>query len=139
MADVVRFFVPGPPKGKARARVVRGHAFTPEATVDAERTVAWEGKKAMAGRAPFAGALRLKVDAVYEFPKSWSKKLRETTYWKTTKFDWDNVAKLASDALNGICWIDDAQVSTAWVTKRYVQGEELEGLHIEIGTLTDEP
>lgn len=37
----------------------------------------------------------------------------------TVKPDWDNVGKIVCDALNGIAWHDDAQVTQATVRKLY--------------------
>lgn len=56
-------------------------------------------RRAMSGRAPLTGAIKITVD-VY-------KKIIPTAL----KFgDWDNHAKAVSDALNGICYVDDKQI-----------------------------
>lgn len=54
---------------------------------------------AMKGREPFTGAVKLTVD-VY----------RHTLPTSLRYGDWDNHGKAVSDALNGICYIDDRQV-----------------------------
>lgn len=60
--------------------------------------------RAMNGQAPFQGAVKLRAD-VY-------KKIAPTA----RKFgDWDNHAKAICDALNGICYLDDKQITEAHV------------------------
>src|SRR5271157_4560207 len=98
------------PVGKARARVTRLRTYTPKKTVDAERLIGWECKKAMAGRKPFEGPISLRIDFCFSHPASWSQKRREATYWKITKPDADNLTKTVKDSLNKIAWLDDAQV-----------------------------
>src|SRR6266498_5635691 len=42
------------------------------------------------------------------------------TIWATKRrCDWDNLAKLVCDALNGIAWRDDDQIAHALVVKGY--------------------
>jgi Holliday junction resolvase RusA-like endonuclease len=36
-----------------------------------------------------------------------------------SKRDFDNLAKAATDPLNGIAWIDDDQITTAHVVRRF--------------------
>jgi Holliday junction resolvase RusA-like endonuclease len=47
--------------------------------------------------------------------------------------DVDNLAKLAMDALNGVFWIDDAQIADLTVTKRY---RDTPGTSVSITMLT---
>lgn len=60
----------------------------------------------------FDGPVQMKIVAIYVWPKSTTKKRREATdgAWKTTKPDADNITKIVKDALNGIVFVDDAQV-----------------------------
>lgn len=131
--------MPEAARGKARHRQGLGRSYTPQKTVDAERSIAWEAKKCLAGRPPLEGPVMLKITARYAYPASWSTKRRATTVWKTSKPDFDNIEKLISDALKGICWKDDAQVALNQTTKCYVsEYEPREGMTIEIGTLEHE-
>lgn len=41
---------------------------------------------------------------------------------KTSKPDLDNLAKAVMDSLNGVCWIDDAQVCRIVLSKWIVAG-----------------
>ncbi|MBO8442602.1 MAG: RusA family crossover junction endodeoxyribonuclease [Spirochaetes bacterium] len=56
-------------------------------------------------------------------PKSFSKKKRKAALAgelrPTTKPDLDNVAKTILDALNGVAWKDDSEITTLAITKRY--------------------
>lgn len=60
--------------------------------------------KAMDGKAPLEGALRLSVTV--------SKKIIPTALHYG---DWDNHAKAICDALNGICYADDRQIVEAHI------------------------
>lgn len=93
---LVEFIVKGEPMSKARARVVNGHAFTPERTRVAEAHV----------QAAFLAT-----------GKRWQPQ-QEAGYYVEATFaaatrqrrDIDNMFKLILDALNGIAWVDDTQV-----------------------------
>lgn len=89
------FNVPGQPVPKARARVVRGHTFTPERTKTGEARVAERFKVNYPHMRPFADPVSVRLNF----------------YLKGNPIgDWDNFAKLVCDALNGKAWLDDRQV-----------------------------
>lgn len=125
----LRFVITGHPVAKARARVVvhdgKARGFTPAATrrweADA-RQVARDVMKAQ-GRVPFTGPVTLTVTATFTVPVSkprwWASGALAGRIAHTTKPDGDNVLKAAKDALNGIAWLDDAQVVAATVSKQY--------------------
>ncbi len=118
MTDSISFVVPGEPRGKARARVLRsGHAYTPRETLLAENEIKHFARAA--GVRVLEGPVYLVVTASYTVPKSWSKKRAAAARYKTSKPDGDNVAKLVKDSLNGIAWSDDAQVAVLHVEKLY--------------------
>jgi Holliday junction resolvase RusA-like endonuclease len=132
----IDFTVPGEPQGKGRPRVGRvgGHArmFTPE------KTAAYEGLIAMAGRPLMTGGVLLTLRIFRSIPASWSKKKRAAALagrvHATTKPDIDNVEKAVADGLNGVVWVDDVQVVAVEKWKLYaetpcvvVQIVELEG------------
>ena len=130
------FFVPGPPKGKARARAGNGRHYTPKVTVDAERGISWAARKAMVGSTLVEGAVYLEITALFERPKSWPKSRKvEINVPHINKPDWDNVGKLVSDALNGIVWRDDSQVAQAVVAKRYADVGAATGLFVTVSAL----
>ena len=103
-------------KGKARPRMSRGHVYTPSSTTQAEREIAAEWRR-VAGHAKAGAGKPVRVDITCErpLPKSRPKSL----LWEhdTFKPDADNVAKLVLDALNGVAWQDDAQVTSLHVRK----------------------
>jgi len=94
MTLLCAFTVPGAPVPKARARVVRGRAYTPRRTVDAEQRVANHLFVAYPHLRPSTGRLRV----VLAF------------HLKGVRGDSDNFCKLVMDALNGKAWVDDKQV-----------------------------
>ncbi len=113
----------GEPVAKGRPRFGRGHAYTPQKTRNHETDLQWAAKLAMHGRPPIEGALKVEILAAFPIPQSWSKmkqaRALAQTIRPTGKPDYDNVAKLAGDALNQIVWLDDSQIVTATVIKRY--------------------
>jgi Holliday junction resolvase RusA-like endonuclease len=133
MPDSFFVFIPGDPRGKQRARAGNGRHYTPKQTVDTERVIGWEARKAMAGREPFTGPLYVEITAIYTYPASWSAKRRLATLWKTSKPDRDNIEKLALDALNKIVFLDDSQIADGRTRKHYTTGAP--GLWIKIQTL----
>lgn len=129
---MLAFTVPGPPQGKARARTCRnGHTYTPNHTVLYENLVKTEflrqcGRpRLQAGSRP---ALAMEITAVYPVPASYPKRDKVAALagdlLPAKKPDADNVAKVIADALNGLAYTDDAQITDLSVRKRY--GEEPE-------------
>lgn len=135
--DPVEFTVDGRPKGKARHRTTRtGRTFTPKETVAAERAVGFAYRAAARARPIMTGAVRLSVEAVFGVPKSWNKKLRDAALagdlGYTGKPDADNILKLVMDALNGVAWVDDAQVHPERPVRRYGEPERVEVIVEEV-------
>lgn len=124
----IHFTVPGPPFGKQRPQHTKyGHDYTPKET----RAYEEFAKKCFfvaAGSSfiPLQGALRIKIFAGYPIPKSTSKKQRalmlENKVLPTKKPDWDNIGKIICDALNGVAYKDDAQITDPSMCKRYIDG-----------------
>lgn len=114
------------PIGKARPRVVRGHAFTPKATKDAEEQIrrTWESNIGE----QLHGCLELNVTAQFNVPSSLTKKetqRRLFQVWHTQKPDMDNIIKLVADALNGTAYKDDSAIvkvsgQKMWGTKDFI-------------------
>lgn len=129
----IHFTIPGPPVGKARPKVVRAKngmsmTYTPDKTVAYEELVRLRFQEVLKDRnfQPLEGALRIKIFAGYPVPKSTSKKHRAAmlagTELPTKKPDWDNIGKIICDALNGVAYKDDAQVTESQMRKRYIDG-----------------
>lgn len=66
-------------------------------------------------------ALRVTITFYMPIPPSWSQKKKDAHVkaWHTTKPDIDNLVKGAFDALNGIAWFDDNQVTSVITSKYY--------------------
>ncbi len=124
---LVDITIPGAPTAKGRARATRtGRMFTPSKTRDAESTLAGRALVELASvrdLLPLTGPLRMDVTFTLPVAASWSKKDRAAaltgTCHPTKKPDVDNLVKLTSDALNGVVWVDDAQLVQVMATKRY--------------------
>lgn len=104
-------------KGRPRAAVIGGKArmYTPGKTRSWENDARQLARIEMGPRAPLDGPLKLSVLAVFPVPSSWPKWKRalvesaETVHFDIRP-DIDNVCKSASDALDGIVWLDDKQI-----------------------------
>lgn len=125
-----------PPTAKGRPRFSRrsGRAFTPAATQAAERTLRGEFAEAVqvsdAARGlawPMTGPLALDLEFLMPIPLSWSMKktgaARRNDLPHTSRPDVDNLGKLVMDAANGILWVDDSQLVSVRMEKRYASGQ----------------
>ena len=135
MNEAITFTVPGPPVGKGRPKVAyrpnawrsdggrgRYYGITPDATVAAETAIALTARQHW--QEPWEGAIELSVTAYLPIPASWSAKRRAEATRGLIRpsghnYDWDNLGKLVSDALNGIAYKDDCQIVRAVVSKWY--------------------
>ncbi|MCP1679426.1 RusA family crossover junction endodeoxyribonuclease [Kerstersia gyiorum] len=125
---MIQFTIPGVPVGKGRPRAARRGKgitlYTPAKTASYESLVALAGQQAMAGCAPYAGPMGASMDIFLPVPASWSKERQQAALLgqelPAKKPDMDNVIKAIFDALNGIVWLDDVQVTDMGrVRKRY--------------------
>jgi Holliday junction resolvase RusA-like endonuclease len=129
----VTITVPGHPRGKGRPRtaIVAGRAqiYTDAKTRSEEGAVRTFAQAAMAGRPPYDGPVVLRVCAYRTIPAGFSRKKREAAerglIAPATRPDFDNCAKLAADAINGIVLRDDAQIVTAVIHKRFSEHPRL--------------
>lgn len=123
----VSFVIPGAPiaKGRPKTAVVNGRAiiYTPSKTRREEGAIRLMADEAMAGAAPIEGPIAVAIVHHMPIPASWSgvkqRRARDGLIMPTGRPDWENLAKLALDALNGIVYRDDAQIVSAQVAKRY--------------------
>jgi len=139
------FSIPGSPRGKARPRFTKsGRAYTPAETVEAERTIATIWKLKYPREKPLTGPVLLRFTAVFAIPKSFNAIQRQAAMdgklYATCKPDFDNLAKLLCDSLNGIAFADDAQVMGGGM-KRYGEPVRvdvtIEELHAQVETPSD--
>lgn len=113
----------GEPVGKARARQGRNGAFyTPSKTRSEENALRIMAAKAMRGRVPIEGPLRVVMLAYMSVPRSWSgiqqQRALDGVLRPTKKPDADNIVKML-DALNKIVWRDDSQIVQLEMSKHY--------------------
>lgn len=126
--------VPGEIRGKGRPkfRSVGGHAraYTDAKTLSAETWVKscaidqvgiprWEG--------PLSVTINISVGMPESKPKKWKAAALAGEIRPTGKPDFDNTSKMLCDALNGIVWKDDSQITDVLFSKVYseVPGAEL--------------
>lgn len=126
---MVIFNVFGEPQGKARPRVVKNRygnirAYTPKKTKEYEHEIAKAYQTEAKGKM-FDGAVEIQIAAYCKIPNSASKenkaKMQRGEIKPCKKPDLDNIAKVVCDALNGIAYKDDSQVTMLKVFKRYTR------------------
>lgn len=129
MTEVLTFSMSGAPrpKGRPRARVQKAgkgawaQVYTDPLTRRYEAAVRHVAEGAMVGLEPFVGALSVSLRFRLGLAKSVSQRERapvlagERPYFG--RYDIDNLAKAVLDALNGVCWADDRQITRLFVTK----------------------
>jgi len=123
----VEFTVIGNPCAKGRPRFSRRGAFistyTPKKTADNAKIISGEAMIAMEGRKPLEGALKCVLSFYMPIPKSTSKKdvakMLSGEIRFTKKPDIDNLGKQAMDGMNGIVYLDDAQIMWFESVKHY--------------------
>ena len=83
-------------------------------------------------------AIEIVVEAWFSRPKSKTWKTRPMpSYRHIGKPDCDNVLKAVLDSLNGVAWVDDAQVSSATVRKFVCSGSCVPRVEILIRSLSE--
>ncbi len=97
---MITFVVAGDPVPWERTDGNGRRRFTAPRTRQQKQLVAASAR--IAGAVPLSGPMKLTVHS-----------FRATR----RRCDWDNLGKLVSDALNGVCWLDDSQVDDARVLK----------------------
>src|SRR5690606_41537232 len=106
--------------------------FTPGKTKDYEQLVQAEAIKAMMGKPPIVGPVELRLNLACSVPASWSKAKRAQALAgeivPTKKPDIDNAVKAVCDALSGIVWRDDVQVTDLIVRKRFSESPYVQAI-----------
>ena len=119
------FTVPGAIVGKGRPRFTTQGKFVRANTP--KKTTSYQSDK----------ALRVKIFAYREIPKSTTKKLRgwllDKTFLCTVKPDIDNIIKVVLDALNNVAYYDDIQVCELVIIREFAENECLKICLEEIG------
>lgn len=124
---MITLVIPGTPVAKGRPRVTTRGSFTPAKTKEAEEKVVYCWQAAGSPKIPGVGALEIRI--VLTLKRSPSHRLKDGSltlagreagiHAPSKKPDWDNLAKLVTDALNGRAYEDDGQIVQATVSKRW--------------------
>jgi Holliday junction resolvase RusA-like endonuclease len=134
VTNTIKFTIPGEPRALQRARHGNGRTYDAAENKAAKAHIALLGKQAMRARnKPYDGAIKLSCIFIYPWPKSYSQKRKSQSngFYKVTKSDIDNTIKLVMDALNGIAWKDDAQVSVIYAEKVHLDCQACTRVTIE--------
>lgn len=139
---MIKFEIIGKPIGKQRPRVTRWTTYTPDKTINYETFVRYTFINEFPNFTPMENAVKAKITAYFEVPKSYSKKKKKeclTNLDYIHKPDVDNISKIILDALNGLAYHDDNQVSCLLVFKNYTDGQEKVVVELEeIAKVTEE-
>ena len=142
-SGTISLWVPGPAKSeRKRKRFVKGVGAVGKRTDEPDRKdwKAWVRLKAQQAFAePLHGPLALRLEFRRSSPRSVPQKATPRVPWPwawMTKPDCTNLTKPTEDALNGIAWLDDAQVVRQEIVK--IQGPDMApGVLIEVCVLDD--
>ena len=122
---IYEFEVPGKIIGKGRPRLngYTGCVHTPTRTKDYETLVEQYFLLKYPKFKPLEGRVQVEINAFFEIPKSTKKADRELMLENkinpTKKPDIDNIVKIILDAMNGIAFYDDTQITKLNVEKVY--------------------
>jgi len=127
MTFLVIFKVPGKPQGKGRPRFARRGKFvstyTDKKTKTYENQISDIAMVAMGASEPLKTPLVAFIYISYPIPASYSKTRKADCLSglerPTKKPDIDNIVKAFLDSMNGIVYVDDAQVVDLFTTKVY--------------------
>lgn len=126
---LIEVTIPGELRGKQRPRATRqGRIYTPSETRNAEAFIRLLAAEAMGDHGPLEEPLMMTLSIGVGIPKSFSKKQRaaalEGALVPAKKPDLDNAIKLVADAMNGIVFLDDKQITMLIAEKRYADKPE---------------
>ena len=139
-SEPVVLVIPGPVTGKGRPKFVKatGRTYTDAKTTLAENRIYLAWQDAGSPRLP-DGPLWMRVEVLLARPQGhWRRDgtlsaAGERSQMPTKRPDLDNILKLASDALNGCAYRDDAQLVEVHGVKRWCNPGEDEQTRVHIG------
>lgn len=123
------------PVGKQRPRVTRRGTYTAEKTRVAEREIKTMYEALFGDYEPLRGPLHVTIFIYDTLPLSRPKRVVREAY--TVKPDADNVAKLVLDALNGVAFVDDAQITELIVVKKDRKRDEVPRIEIALSNFRE--
>lgn len=124
---MIKFVVEGTAVPKQRPRISGRTAYTPKKTRDYEERVRQAFHSNYYGFTPLfmrGTAVKACIQVIQQIPKSWSNskhlKAEKGLIMPTSRNgDLDNIAKSILDALNGLVYEDDSQVTMLMISKQY--------------------
>ncbi|MDR1952388.1 MAG: RusA family crossover junction endodeoxyribonuclease [Elusimicrobiota bacterium] len=130
---LISFTVYGEPVAKGRPRFSTrggfGRTYTPAKTAQAEKNFLAQAIK-FKPETPIETAVNIKMRIFRQPPKSLSKKklqeIENCEHFPTTRPDLDNYMKLIFDAMNGVFWRDDSQITALYAGKFYDKTPRIE-------------
>ena len=128
---IYEFEVPGKIVGKGRPRLngYTGAVYTPTRTKDYEDLIKQYFLLKYPRFSSFEGRAKVEITAYFEIPKSTKKADKELMLDNminpTKKPDIDNIVKVILDAMNGIAFKDDTQITRLYVEKLYGEEEKI--------------
>lgn len=125
---ICSFTIPGDVVPWARAGGGKStFRFTPKRQRDYGAVLRDSAREAMGDEPPVDEPVEMRIVAVYQPPKSRTRRAREseTAGFKGSKPDADNIQKIIKDALNKIVFTDDARVAVCHTAKIYGERPEL--------------
>ena len=129
---MIRITIPGEPVAQGRPRFSTQHGFV--RAYDPQKSRSYKDYvRAVAVQhihQQLLGPVMMTVDIYRGIPKSWSKTKQEQAergiIKPTLKPDVDNYVKAIKDALNGIAYVDDSQVTVLLISKFYAREPRVE-------------
>lgn len=126
---IYEFSVPGKIIGKGRPRLntYTGSVYTPTRTKDYEELVQQYFLLKYPTYKPFEGRVKVEIGAYFGVPKTTKKADKELMLQNkinpTKKPDIDNIVKIVLDAMNGVAFKDDIQITKLDIEKVYSEDE----------------
>lgn len=115
--------IKGRPVPKARPKVYGRHAVTPPRTQQAEAQLQSLYRIQNRRVEAFTGLVEINCTFYFPIAKTWNKHKKERAARGllrcTVRPDLDNLSKLVLDALNGVAYMDDAQIVKLRAKKLY--------------------
>lgn len=122
----MKIFIPIKPMPAPRPRVTRNGTYNDPKYTNYKKAIALYCQRIFGvSEKPIA----MHLIFLFDIPKSWSKTKKDSAIWHTSRPDIDNLQKGVMDSLNGIAYVDDAQVCYLSAKKQY---SEKSGIEIEI-------
>ena len=117
--------IPGVPVPQGRPKFARRGNFV--TTYDPDKSRKWKAhvKEHAEGQVTelFASEIPLHISAMFYMPGPKSVSVAKRPF-HTVKPDVDNLVKGLTDALTGICWVDDAQIVEIRACKEYSENPQ---------------